>query len=83
MLRSLVPPPHKECKQIVYRQINKINHNSLYNDLTEIDLDFNETDMDIAVISYNIILHFYQLLANSWRRCALTYIDGNSMDICR
>ena len=48
--------PHKECKQIVFRQINKINHQSLYNDLTEIDFDFNETDIDIAVISYNAIL---------------------------
>ena len=49
--------PHKECKQIVYRQINKINHDLLYNDLTEIDFHFNETDIDNAVISYNTILH--------------------------
>ena len=47
--------PHKECTQIVYRQINKMNHDSVYNDLTEIAVDFNETDIDIAVISYTTI----------------------------
>ena len=50
---------HKEYKQILYRQINKNNHESLYNDLTEIDFDFNETDIDNAVTSYNTILHFF------------------------
>ena len=30
----------------------------MYNDLTDIVFDFNETDIDIAVISYNYILHF-------------------------
>ena len=49
---------HKECKQIVYRQFNKINYDSLYNDLMEIDFDFNETAINNTVISYNTILHF-------------------------
>ena len=30
----------------------------MYNDLTEVDFDFNETDIYNAVISYNTILHF-------------------------
>ena len=58
MLQSLVPAPTKNVNKIVYRQINKINHDLLYNDLTEIVFDFNETDIDTAVISYNSILHF-------------------------
>ena len=49
---------YKECKQIVCRKIIMINHDSLYNELTEIDIDFNETDIDNVVISYNAILHF-------------------------
>ena len=38
-----------------------MNHDLLYNDLTEIVFDFNETDIDIAIISYNSILHFYSI----------------------
>ena len=30
----------------------------MYNDFTEIDFDFNGIDIDIAVISYNSIIHF-------------------------
>ena len=46
-------------KQIVYRQINKINHDSLYDDLTEIAYDSNEIDIDNTVISYTTIFLFF------------------------
>ena len=61
--------PHKECKQIVYRQINKTNHDSLYNDLTAIDFDFNETNIDNAVISYNTILLLLLLDKHAHEKC--------------
>ena len=60
--------PYRECKQIIYRHIYNINHDSLYNDLTEIYFDFNETDIDNAVISYTTILHFL-LYKNAPEKC--------------
>ena len=51
--------PHKECKQMVYRQINMIIQDSLNNDVTEIDFEFNETDIYITVISYNTTSHIF------------------------
>ena len=45
--------PHKDNKLVYYRQLHKINKDTLHADLEAISLDLNETDVNKVVEKYN------------------------------
>ena len=45
--------PHKDNKLVYYRQLHKINKDTLHADLEAISLDLNETDVNTVVEKYN------------------------------